>query len=34
MVRLAGEVIERIKRDISLVRLVESQGYALKVTAG
>ncbi|EMQ2878747.1 toprim domain-containing protein [Vibrio navarrensis] len=30
MARLADEVIERIKRDISLVRLVESQGYALK----
>lgn len=30
MARLADEVIERIKRDISLVRLVESQGYVLK----
>lgn len=30
MARLADEVTERIKRDISLVRLVESQGYALK----
>jgi len=27
MARIADEVIERIKRDISLLRLVESQGY-------
>ncbi|MEZ8652092.1 CHC2 zinc finger domain-containing protein [Vibrio splendidus] len=30
MARLADEVIERIKRDVSLVRLVESQGHQLK----
>lgn len=30
MARLADEVIERIKRDVSLVRLAESQGYQLK----
>jgi len=29
MARLADEVIERIKRDISLVRLVESQGHTV-----
>jgi len=29
MARIADEVIERIKSDVSLVRLVESQGYAL-----
>ena len=30
MARLAESVIERIKREISLVRLVESQGHRLK----
>jgi hypothetical protein len=30
MARLADEVIERIKRDISLVHLAESQAYLLK----
>ena len=30
MARLAESVIERIKQDISLVRLVESQGHQLK----
>ncbi len=29
MARIADEVIERIKSDVSLVRLAESQGYAL-----
>lgn len=33
MVRFADEVIERIKAEVSLVRLAESQGYAL-VTQG
>lgn len=33
MARFADEVIERIKSEVSLVRLVESQGYAL-VTQG
>jgi DNA primase len=30
MARIADEVIERIKSEVSLVRLVESQGYALQ----
>jgi DNA primase len=30
MARLANEVIEKIKREVSLVRLVESQGHGLK----
>ena len=30
MARLADEVIERINRDVSLVRLAESQGHQLK----
>jgi len=30
MARLADEVIERIKREVSLVRLIESQGHELK----
>ena len=30
MARIANEVIERIKVEVSLVRLVESQGYKLQ----
>lgn len=30
MGRLANEVVDRIKREVSLVRLVESQGYQPK----
>ncbi len=29
MARIADDVIERIKTEVSLMRLVESQGYAL-----
>lgn len=30
MARLADEVVARIKAEVSLVRLIESQGHALK----
>jgi DNA primase len=30
MARIADEVIERIKAEVSLVRLAESQGYPLR----
>ena len=30
MARIADEVIERLKNEVSLVRLMESQGFELK----